>query len=538
MQKKNNLTFFLIIISAVYANSMPFLGGYYLTDNYFDKNSFNTSQMFYFYTDNKFSDYAKFYSRIGTGFKYTASYGSKNDSGTWVFPNNGEYKNFSVTIPNIELLYFEFKTNKQSVEELNTKNASGETNFDLFFFRFGRVRINQGSGLVLNYNGDGLDTSFTIKNFRFRLFAVTNSFDYLPFFDFSDSMTKVTFTNWDKKRIPVLTNYLIDGNDNGLIGNIETSDYNFYFNYSNSSDYSVSEKSRLNSLRKAAIVAGRIFTGFTFEVMQIYFQNFSLNFLANIDLVPPDFVITYPAMLNQVYNTFGGKYSSFYISFNANGKIFKGLFYNFEGVYETGYNATYQIGTDKIVYQNALINSFAVNTGLTYYFDSKLKPTAGAGFMFAFGDDDADFMNGTVVNKTGQDNNYKSPTSPSIGYVVAPDFSNLMVISLNGSIKPFNYMKNEIFSRFSVETALLLLLRPIIKGAAFLAEKTEYLKNQSKYESYEKVFLGTEIDINALWQIFSDLSVTLKTGVLIPNYLIYRNSDIFWKVGIGLNISL
>ncbi|OHD23883.1 MAG: hypothetical protein A2Y34_06555 [Spirochaetes bacterium GWC1_27_15] len=529
--KKNikiSLIIFIMLIFVSNINAKAFFGLFYLTDNYFDKNSFNTTHSFSFYLDNKFSDYVKFYTRLTAGVTYKADYNSTND------------KIYNVSVmPSIDLLYFEFKSAKDKQIKFITNN--GELNYDLFNLRFGRIPEIFGNGLIFNTIGDGLDLYFTIKNFRFKFFALTNSFDYLPFFDFIGSgVSKPVFTNWDRKRIPNFANYLIENNDNGFISDINSSDYNFYFKGDYQDGYSDEEKDRLNKLRKTAIIAGRIFSGFSFDIIQLYYQNFSLGFVANVDLIPEDFVITYPKILGKTHNTFGGKYNSFYINFNANGKIIKNLYYNFDFVYETGLNATYKDSSNKIIIENSLINAFLVKTGVTYFFDHKIDPTLTFNFSFASGDDDVEIVNDAIINKSDMDNNFKSITSQFTSYAVSPSpaFSNLIILELKNSIKPMVYLKNEIFSRFEVDSSFLVFLRPNIKGSVFYSQKPEYLKIGSKYESTDKVFVGCEIDVNLLWRIFSDLSLALKTGIFIPNYLIYTNNDLFFKVGLSLNVSI
>jgi len=297
---------------------------------------------------------------------------------------------------------------------------------------------------------------------------------------------------------------------------------------------------RLNNLRRASVIAGRIFSGFSFDIMNIQNQNFGLSFLANVDLIPSEFIVSYPSVKKALDNTFAGRYSSFYITFNASGKIIKGLYYNFQATYETGFNTTYTLGDEKIKTTDNLINSFAIVTGVNYYFDHKTKPVVGLGFMYANGDDDATFNNGAIINKSGQDNNFKSPMQPTIGYALAPDFSNVIVISMRQSIKPLIFLKNEIFSRFLFESAVLFLLRPNANGATFYKEKSEYLLLGQKRSSSDKVYLGTEIDLSASWRIFSDLSAQFQCGFLIPNYYVYdykADDSLFWKVGLSLNIS-
>ena len=267
-------------------------------------------------------------------------------------------------------------------------------------------------------------------------------------------------------------------------------------------------------MRFAACLAGRIFTGFGFELMQLYFQNLSINFLANIDLIPEDFVVTYPSRTNDVYNTFGGRYTSFYINLSANGKIYGGLYYDFDAVYETGYNATYLDDNISISYTNALINSFALYHRISYYFSNIAKPAIHLSFMYAHGDEDVQFQDNTIVNMQGQDNNYRSPTSYPIGYVIDPYFSNLCIIELSNTVKPFSFVKNPIFSRFMIEDGVLLLLRPVIKGSSFLSEKSYYLSGNNGYANPEKAYLGVEMDLAATWQVFSDFAFCVKGGIL------------------------
>jgi hypothetical protein len=543
------ILFLLTFVSISGAYSEAFFGGIYFTDNAFDNNLFMTTNSVSFYLDYKINENIKFYTRLTSGLKYYADYGIYSSADKiWINANNGEYKNFSIIPLNIDLMYVQIRGKAADPSVLNSgENRHGETNYSLIDFRAGRIQVNQGSGLVFNMKGDGLDNSMVYKNFRFRFFAVTNSLDYMPFFDFTDGSSSPVFTNWDRKRYPKLSNFSIDGNVNGFIGDIGSSEYNFYFNGVYNEDYSDADKTRLNNMRYASVLAGRIFTGLSFEFMQIYYQNFTVNFLANIDMIPEDYVATFPSRVLDVYNTFGGRYTSFYLSFNANGKIYRGLYYNFEGVYETGFDATYNDLSNKLSYKNALINTFAINTGITYFFDHKTRPTIGAYFMYAHGDPDVINNGGAVLNRADQDNNYKSPTNPEIGYVILPEFSNMIVIGISQTIKPFAALKNEVFSRIYLENDVILLLRPIVKGGSFLPEKAYYQKYGAGYEKPEKAFLGVEMDTNLLWQVFSDLTIQLRGGILIPNYAIYNydvsaNPDdarktLLWKIGISLNVS-
>lgn len=508
------IIFLLTISGPLWA--APFFGGFYLSDNSFNRDRFTTNHIVSFYLDQKFSNRFRLYTRLSAGINYKAEY------------LGGNLTPYNFTIPfNIDLLYIELRTKAENKSE----------GYDLFQIRLGRIPLVQGSGLFFSLNGDGFDSYFTRKNFRFRLFAVTNSLSFSPLFDFQDGSSTPIFTNWDRKRYPILANFNRAGFENGFSSDINSTDYNFFFSYSGSTDYTSAEMTRLNNLRYGAILAGRIFTGFSLEFLQLFNQDLSFHFLANIDLIPEEFVVTYPGHPGQVFNTFGGRYSSFYLSFNASGKIVRGLYYNFEAVYETGFNATYYEESAAIKYRNALINSFALTTGFTYFFKHKTRPTLALELFYAHGDGDALYINGTVANREGQDNSYRSPSSPDFSFAADIPFSNLALIRLSNTVKPFSSLKNRVFSRLSLDSQVTILFRPIIKGSSFLGEKLEYMAGQPRYESPEKAFLGSEIGLGLTWQLFSDFGFNIEGAVLIPNYLIYSKNDVIWKAGVGLNFS-
>jgi hypothetical protein len=522
MQKLIKRAGLILIFGLMVQNlqSQPFFGGYYQTENSFSIDEYESINTVSFYLENSLNDFVKFYTRLTLGVKFYASWTAGTSLDQFTF------------IPSLDLMYFEFKTGKRALEATLKKPGKGEANFDLFFFRLGRIPLKTDYSFLMDMNGDGMDMSFFHQNLRVRLFGITNSFNYMPLFDFADSSSRPVFTNWDRKRLPPLTNLSKDGNTSGFISDIGTDEYNFYFDNALTADYSDAEKERLNRLRVLGMFAGRVFTGVSFDLIQVYSQTFSLSFLANIDLIPNDFVVTFPSEISYGLNTFGGRYTSFYLTFSAQGKIVKGFFYNFEGVYETGMNATLLGDDSKLFYRYDLINSFALSGGLSWFFEHVTRPSLSLNLRYAHGDEDARFVNKAILNQSGQDNNFRSPSHELISYVMEPEFQNLFVVELKNTIKPLSALKNDIFSRFLIESGVILILRPLIKGSTFLAERPEYQEGGVSYENPEKVYLGTEIDINAGWQFTSDLSVQLKTGLLIPNYAIYPEQEVIFKAGL------
>jgi len=533
MKKKINLTIlFLFFTFLIYG--YPFFGGFYLTDNNWTREKFSTLNILSFYIENKFNEHLLLYGRITAGFRYDAFFPKIVGDQTIYYPNNS-ITNFSV-IPNIDLLYLEFRTGKSTVSPL-IKETEGEFNSDIFGFRIGRIYVNFMRGFLFTMRGDGIESVSSYKNFRMRFFAVSNSLDYLPLFDFADGSCNPVFTRWDTKRMPKLSNLLMEGYEQGFMSDYTKDEYNFYFNVDETTDYSAKDKEKLNNLRKFSVIAGRVFSGLSFEFLQVGYQNISFGLLANIDLIPEEFVLTFPSKLNNIANTFGGRYTSFYADFNINGKIYKNLYYNFDIAYETGFNATYYDDGSTAFIKYEAIHSFGFLFNISYYFSHITKPIISFDVMYGHGDSDVEFKNGTIVNKEGFDFSFKSPNSTKIGYAADADLSNLLVFSISNSIKPLSAIKNEIFSRFFLKSVLYLLLRPNIEGATFISEKSEYVKGGIKEKSPEKFYLGTEIDIELAWAIFSDLNISLKGGIFIPNYAIYDKNDILWKVGLSMNIS-
>ena len=175
LNKKTFLIIFMFLLIPFLNFSAPFFGGFYYTDNYFESSKFTTDNKFSFYLEDEFNDYFKLYSRFTFNFNYYANYVTANNTAV-----NGSINNFSI-IPNIDLLYLELKSNDDG---LSIDHDKGFANYNFFLFRIGRVQVDQGSGFVFSYKGDGLNTYFTYKNFKFNLFAITNGLDYTPMFDF------------------------------------------------------------------------------------------------------------------------------------------------------------------------------------------------------------------------------------------------------------------------------------------------------------------------------------------------------------------
>ncbi len=516
MRNKYFFTVIIIMINTVFYGS-PFFGGFLVNNEVFDKDSFSTINSLSFYLDNAFNDNARFYTRLTGSFRYRKDFVS-TDSGLYDF----------TFIPSIDLAYFEFKTIGGSTEG----EIGSDFNKGLFLFRFGRIPVIAGNNTLLDIKGEGLDFRFTAGQFSMRAYGVTNSLDYVRFFDFIGDGNLLVFTNWDNKRVPRLDNHLIPGNTNGFISDVTSSDFNLYFS-DPKNDYTTIEMERLNNLRLVSVMAGRVFTGLNISVSEIYNQNISFDFLANIDLIPEEFVITYPNELASVQNTFGGRYNSFYISLNVNGKIIDKLYYDIQGVYQTGVNTTYFDDGISIKSYDALINSFALYHTVSYLFSHITKPTLSFGFYYAHGDEDVDYNKNAVINTAGDDNSFRSPSGIHLGYVIQPFFSNLFAFSLSHTIKPFASLGNDFLNELGIELTGILFFRPVITGETFIPEKAYYIHGQPGYLADEKYFIGGEIDININWRLFSDLLVRVNSGFFIPNYMIYNSDDFLFKVGIS-----
>jgi len=527
--KKSNLIFwtFLLLSINININCDTYLINYLTSSFVFDKTTGSVVNSYGIQLQHNFNKYVSLNLHLIAGFSYDISFlGENSISGLSLYPL-------------IDELFFQFDLfghRKQSYlkEPVNTQDGK---HFDSFSLRFGRIKTIIGSGFYYKMSGDGVNIDFSVKNFGVNFFTITNSLDYLSLFNLRGSSNRVVFTRWDLERVPSLINLSNEGNINGFISNPYSSKYNYFFSNIFSKDYSSDEIERLNNLRYLAVLSGRIFTGLSFNLSNIYYQNFSINFTGNIDLIPNDFILTNPSLTDVAYNTFGGKYSSVYIGFNANGKIVRGLYYNFDIVYETGTNATYFKEGTSLYYEFYPINSFAVKSDIYYYFNYIMKPAMGLSVMFGSGDKDAIYPNNTVLNKKDHDNGFRPVFNPDTGYVVTPYLTNLVVISFNGSFFPLALTNNRFFSGFFLKNDVNFYLRPIVEGQGMYSEKLTYILLSENYNSTDKIYLGTEIDMTLIWNFVSDFGIELKGGVFIPNYTIYEGNDIFWKVGINVSMT-
>ncbi len=526
MKKSSFVSIFFLIVFSI--SSAPYFGGFFISNNTINADSFMTTNSLAFYFDTLINPHVRFYKRLSAGGSYDAIFTGRNGISGLAF------------LPLVELVFFEFNTSgSRDISYIKTNILTDDgKNFDFFKFRIGRIAVSSGLLFFNNYKADGVAIDFSIGNFSVNIFGVTNSFDYTPLLDFTGSGQKTVFTRWDLKRLPNLNELNTNKEDSGFISDRESPGYNFYLDPQNSPDYNSAEIAKYNSLRSINSLAGRIFSGVEFSLSRFFYQNISLYFTTNIDLIPDYLVLTHKSAILDVRNTFAGRYNSFYFGMRLDGRIITGLYYNFDIVYETGTNATYYNTGREIKYYNALINSFAINTHITYYFNSKLKPLVGLGFSYAHGDSDAVYSDRTVINKSGEDNGFKGITKHYTGFVLSPEFTNLLIISLRSGITPCAYIKNRYLSGFYLKNELLLLMRPVLNGSGIYSEKAEYsVVGADKYESNDKFYLGSEFNYTVGYQVFSDLGFEIQGGFLIPNSLISAENRVFWKVGFSINMS-
>ncbi|MFC1708497.1 alginate export family protein [Candidatus Omnitrophota bacterium] len=191
-------------------------------------------------------------------------------------------------------------------------------------------------------------------------------------------------------------------------------------------------------------------------------------------------------------------YDSEYLGIGAQGKIFTNTNYWAEVIRETGTSRVYT------TLQKLDVDAWAGDFGISYDWQAYTHPTLSLGYAFGSGDSDrASVTNTQNGNADGDDENFLYFGYFSTGYALAPRLSNLHFYKLGLSFTPFEKHK-------------------ILKNCRFGIDYYRYYKFASGGGIYDldatqaNNDIGSEIDVNINWQIYSDLSCTLQYGHFQP----------------------
>lgn len=198
----------------------------------------------------------------------------------------------------------------------------------------------------------------------------------------------------------------------------------------------------------------------------------------------------------------GGSLNTFYAGLGVRGPILPTLYYNAGMVYGGG-SVLSNNGQD--VYKNAALHSLGLYGRLSFFTPQFLSGAYNLVVSYASGDADTESVWG--VNGTGSASQFTPVAGPSFGMVFSPAFSNLLVIQLDGGIKPFQNLRFLGSDKLQMQLKLFGFIRPTLGAVS----ETDIVVGDGHN------YLGTEADLMINYRPFSDLGISLGTGLFFGN---------------------
>jgi len=196
----------------------------------------------------------------------------------------------------------------------------------------------------------------------------------------------------------------------------------------------------------------------------------------------------------------GGRLDSYYFGLGIAGPITTGLYYDAFFYFQTGNTLSY-IDPE---YRYTTILAFLAGGGFRWYIKEALGSKLSLGVIFASGDNDCTFI---LEGNTGSYANMFIPISTqTYGMVFAPQIPNMFIVNLEYSFKPLSGLKNTVWEN----------LQTLIRGTGFFRSSTGNISESGIDLTSEALYLGTELDIEAIFRPLSDMGLVLSVGAFLP----------------------
>lgn len=230
--------------------------------------------------------------------------------------------------------------------------------------------------------------------------------------------------------------------------------------------------------------------------------------------------------LGTVTTTFG--YDSYYLGIGSTGALGDHWSYGAEAVYEGGRakSNSFEIGGQfltPVPQTKEDISAVAADLRLDYAVQGPSHTRFSAEFLFASGDDDRLQTSNTFAgNKSGtKDRAFNAFSLINSGQAFAPSISNLLMTRVGISSYPFHSSSS---------------LRRLQVGVDVFAYG-KFDDNAPVDESTQTGrFMGWEPDLYVNWQITSDVTMSVRYGIFLPNEEVMNSSEPrqFFSTGITI----
>jgi hypothetical protein len=219
-------------------------------------------------------------------------------------------------------------------------------------------------------------------------------------------------------------------------------------------------------------------------------------------LIQRDYSEEIPEDVNHDYD-----YDSEYLGLGAQGKLKSAFSYWAEIIRQTGQSLVYDNNEKRD------IDAWGSAVGVTYESDFYMHPSVTFEYAFGSGDKDRTSVTNTQNgNTSGRDKNFLYFGYIPTGYALSPRLSNLHLYRLGIRLNPLE--KITLFRNFTLGIDYYRYYKDEKRGGIYDPEASEDNDN-----------IGSEIDVNAVWQILSDLRFTIQYGHFIPGDAYSVNSN-------------
>lgn len=214
-------------------------------------------------------------------------------------------------------------------------------------------------------------------------------------------------------------------------------------------------------------------------------------------------------------NASSKRYDSQYFGLGVKGSLRYGIDYSAEGVYETGTSSDNKNG-----FKKSDISAYAFTGGLSWSPDVARRPTFVLQYAFASGDADREAPTAASGNQYSGDSGFVPFGTYTSGYAFRPALSNLHIVRLGPTIKPFS-------SEMSFGARYDLYYKASDGAVSNYDDNAQNRKNR---------FAGQGVDIIYRWAPYRDLSVFVNYGLFVPGSALKSSEMMRHFAAAGVNI--
>jgi hypothetical protein len=196
------------------------------------------------------------------------------------------------------------------------------------------------------------------------------------------------------------------------------------------------------------------------------------------------------------------------------------------------YNLTASYGQSTVGNKTTNLISALGGLGVRFYAEKLAASRAHARVTYATG-----FTPVVLLLQDFSVEDFRPITQPTIGLAFSPRLANLLYLDVGYSFRPF----------FSNPSSILSHIEPLVGARVFFRDPVPFLVSGTPADilvndvnpSSTALYLGTEIEAGVLARIFSDLGLSVRGGVFLPNSAAFTsNRDIGFVLKIEASVAM